>query len=287
VFGILLGPLSEAPRRAFLLDSCGHAYSRMLQLFPGISFPSYPHALPVAVAAGLAAGKAPSKADVLVPAVIDFVDGRPVTQQASVVEGPRLERFDWSGFMQTAEAAGPLGEEAARSAVVCALSTLRRYNRGGGDDLHILRGGELRLLRVVAARDIKKEELKIAPLVSHPMRIMAQCQQGWAPQVVVRRGGEIVTMYLAVTASFPASRQGILARSESEWATVSAEAEIGPAASETMSGKWATFHGLFGRSKGAGPLRARIAAWRTSPSTRSTRARPTNPMSMRTMWWSP
>jgi hypothetical protein len=228
VFGILLGPLSEAPRRAFLLDSCGHAYLRMLQLFPGVSFPSYPHALPVAVAAGPEVGKAPSKAEVLVPAIIDFVDGKPVTQQASIVEGPRLERFDWSGFMETAEAAGPLGEEAARSAVVCALSTLHRYNRGGGDDLNILRGGELRLLRVVAARDIKKGELKIAPLASHPMRITAHCQQGWAPQVVVRRGGEVMTMYLAVTASFPASRQGNLARSQTEWAAVSAEALAGP-----------------------------------------------------------
>jgi hypothetical protein len=227
VFGIILGPLSEAPRLAALFDSCGHAYLRMLQLFPGISFPSYPHALPAAVAAGPAAGKAASKADVLVPKVIDFVDGKPVTQQASVVEGVRPERFHWSAFMDTAEAARPLDEEAARSAVACALSTLRRHHSGGGDDMHILRGGEQKSLRVVAARDIKKGQLKIAPLVNHPMRIMMQCQQGWAPEVLVRRGGECKTMYLSATASFPPIRQGTLARSEHEWAEASAVAESG------------------------------------------------------------
>jgi hypothetical protein len=230
VFGILfVGRLSEAPRRAALLDACGLAYLRMLDSFPGASFPSYPYALPAAVAAGgPAAGKAASKAVVLVPKVIAFVDGKPVTQQTSVVEGkPGLERFHWSAFMETAEAAGPLDEEAARSAVSCALSSLRRHHRGGGGDMHILRGGEERTLRVVAARDIKKGELKIAPLVSHPMRIMKHCQQGWAPQVVVRHNGECKTMYLSATPSFPSSRQGTPAQSESEWALAAAVAASG------------------------------------------------------------
>jgi hypothetical protein len=227
VFAILLGTLSEAPRRVKLLDACGHAYLQMLQLFPGASFPSYPHALPAAVAAGPTAGNAVSKADVLVPLVIDFVDGKPVTQQASVVEGVRLERFHWSAFMETAEAARPLDEEAIRSVVVGALSTLRRHQEGGGEDMHILRGGEQKALRVVAARDIKKGQLKIAPLVNHPMRIVAHCQQGWAPQVVVRHGGQRTTMHLTGTASFPAIRQGTLARSMDEWAAASAVADGG------------------------------------------------------------
>jgi hypothetical protein len=227
VFAILLGTLSEAPRRVKLLDACGHAYLQMLQLFPGASFPSYPHALPAAVAAGPTAGNAVSKADVLVPLVIDFVDGKPVTQQASVVEGVRLERFHWSAFMETAEAARPLDEEAIRSVVVGALSTLRRHQEGGGEDMHILRGGEQKALRVVAARDIKKGQLKIAPLVNHPMRIVAHCQQGWAPQVVVRHGGQCTTMHLTGTASFPAIRQGTLARSMDEWAAASAVADGG------------------------------------------------------------
>jgi hypothetical protein len=173
-------------------------------IFPGVSFPPYPHALPVAAAAGPNVGAAPSEADALVPAVIKFVNGGPATQQASVAEGLRLERFDWSGSMRTAEAAGPLGEEVARSAVACALSTLRRYNHGGGDDVHILRGGGVtQNIRVVAARDIKKGELRIAPHVIHPMRITKQCPQGWAPNVVVHRGGENMTMYLTAAGAFP------------------------------------------------------------------------------------
>ena len=51
-------------------------------IFPGVIFPPYPHALPVAAAAGPNVGAAPSKADALVPAVIKFANGEPVTQQA-------------------------------------------------------------------------------------------------------------------------------------------------------------------------------------------------------------
>ncbi len=162
------------------------------------------------------------------PTVIALVHGKPVTRQASVVEGVRLERFHRSAFMETAEAARPLDEEAVRSTEVCALSTLRQHQRGGGDDMHILLGGEQRSLRVVAARDIKKGELLIAPIVGkHTLQITAQCQQGWAPQVVVRRGNECMTMYLSATASFPAIRQATLARSEDEWAAASAVADGG------------------------------------------------------------
>jgi hypothetical protein len=246
VFGILAGQLAEAPRRAALLESCGHAYLRMAKSFPDHSFPSYPYALPLAPAMGPKAGKAATKADVLVPAVITFVDGKPITQQASVVDGVRLERFDWSGYFETAEAAGPLDEEAARSAVVCALATLRRYNKGGGEDMHILRGGEGKTCRVVAARIIKKGQLKIAPLVSHPVRIAMQCTQGWAPKVVVHRGGRNITMHLSGTSTFPASRDVSLARSEKEWAAASAVAESDAPRFGDHDWKKATFHGLFG-----------------------------------------
>ena len=227
VFGMVVGPMLEGPKRAALLASCGHAYFRMARMFPGHPFPSFPYALPPVPAEGPNAGKAPTKADVLVPKVITFEGGVPVTQQASVVDGVRLELFDWSGFMQTAEAAGPLDEEAARSAVACALTSLRRHNRGGGDDMHIWRGGENKNLRVVAARLIKKGELKIAPLVSHPLRITMQCAQGWAPKVVVHRAGQKITMHLTATAAFPARRDVSLARSEQEWAAASAVAESG------------------------------------------------------------
>ncbi len=106
-------------------------------------------------------------------------------------------------------------------------ATLCRHQEGAGVASHILRGGEQKALRVVAARDIKKGQLKIAPLVNHPMRIMTKCQQGWAPQVVVRHDGQCTTMHLTGTASFPAIRQGTLARSMDEWAAASAVADGG------------------------------------------------------------
>ena len=173
VFGIVAGSLPEDSRRPSLLEACGRSYLRMRQLFPEVSFPSFPHALPnpaVAVAECIPR---------LSPKVISYVDGKPVTKQEAIVKGPSLEVFDWASHMETAEVSNQITGEAARSAIICAIETLRQHTRCSRDDVHILRGGDQKgVVRVVAARLLSKGELIIAPVVRQPTQLMKHCTQG-------------------------------------------------------------------------------------------------------------
>ena len=221
VFGIVAGSLPEASRRPMLLDACGRAYLRMRQLFPEVPFRSFPHALPTTAEA---ATECITK---LSPKMITYVDGKPVNQQDAIVVGNALEVFDWASHMETAEVTDHMTAESARSAIICALATLRQHTSCSRDDVHVLRGGAQKSVRVVAARRLSKDELIIAPLVRQPSQLMKQCTQGWAPEVTVRRGdGETDTMFMCVAAAIPQRNATAIVRTVEEWdAAESAVAE--------------------------------------------------------------
>jgi hypothetical protein len=226
VFGIVVGSLPEASRRPSLLEACGLAYLRMRQLFPEVSFQSYPHALPTTAVA--VQDRSPQACLQLCPKVLTYVNGKPVTTQETLVVGASLEVFDWATHMDTSEVLDHITCEAARSAIICAIETLRQQTRCSRADVHILRGGDHKTaVRAVAARLLSKGELIIAPVVRQPQQVMQNCCQGWAPRVTVRRGdGEATTMFMCVPASAPQRRPAAIARSVEEWdAAESAVAE--------------------------------------------------------------
>ena len=84
----------------------------MQHLFPEVSFPSFPHALPttaVAVAESITQ---------LSPKVLTYVDGKPVAAQETIVVGQTLEVLDWASHMETAEVTNQITGESARSAII-------------------------------------------------------------------------------------------------------------------------------------------------------------------------
>jgi len=93
----------------------------------------------------------------LKPEVLQFDKGGLVSEVAVVVEGETLQQFAWSQFMETSDATSQLEEDAARAAVVTALASLRRQL--GGEvhkQLSILKGGQSKQIRVVAAKSLSK-----------------------------------------------------------------------------------------------------------------------------------
>ena len=132
--------------------------------------------------------------------------------------GLSLEVFDWASHMETAEVSNQITGESARSAIICAIETLREHTSCSRDDVHILRGGDQEgVVRVVAARRLSKGELIIAPVVRQPPQLMKQCTQWWAPEVTVRRGdGEAAAMFMCVPASVLPKQPAAIVRSVEE-----------------------------------------------------------------------
>jgi hypothetical protein len=212
-FAAVFGPTAAASAsdRCDALKVIGAlAYDRIRASSPQATLPDLPFSRPriSADAAAAAAG-----VQVLVPKVIRYIDGVPVTEQDTLVTTSVLERFAWSEFMDTAEVANQLEDDVCRSAVLSAIANLRVALRTAsaaaeGNLVHIEKGGEKKGVRVVAARSFKKGELRLAPLVPSPMRIVTACTQGWAPVVRVRgQGGQLDRQFfLTVTTSLPPSR---------------------------------------------------------------------------------
>ncbi len=82
-----------------------------------------------------------------------------LTKQEKIVVGASLEVFDWSSHVETAEVLNHITDDSARSAIICAIETLRRHTRCRRADVHMLRGGDQRAaVRVVAARLLSKAQ---------------------------------------------------------------------------------------------------------------------------------
>ena len=162
----------------------------------------------------------------LKPEVLQFDKGGLVSEVAVVVEGETLQQFAWSQFFETSDATSQLEEDAARAAVVTALASLRRQL---GDEVHkqlsILKGGQSKQIRVVAAKSLSKGELKLAPLVQGALRVSTSGLHGNPPEVRIVAKGMTRTMYLCGAASFPPRCGGRSFSSVEEWSRSSAGAD--------------------------------------------------------------
>ena len=205
--GAATGCDSAAAKAERIRVVAGVAYRRLRAMAPKRSFPNLPFHVPEEphVAAAFAASK-----ESLAPKVIEYVEGRPVTFQDSVSDHMPLETFAWAEFMSTSEFDAVARDEVARSAVFSAVGQVSRQLADSCHDLlRIHRGGEHKRIRVVAAQALKAGQLRLPPMLSSQLRIVASAAQGWAPPVQVRFGGFDVTMYLAMTASFPPRRMSM------------------------------------------------------------------------------
>jgi hypothetical protein len=98
-----------------------------------------------------------------------------------------------------------------------------------GDAVHqqlsILKGGQSKQIRVVAAKSLPKGELKLAPLVQGALRVSTTGLQGNPPEVRITAKGLSRSMYLCGAASFPPRRGGRSFSSVDEWKRSSAVAD--------------------------------------------------------------
>jgi len=141
---------------------------------------------------------------VLAPKLLRFEQGKAVTSQDVLPTAILLEKFAWSEFLQSAEFAGHVADETDRSAIFSAIQSLHGMLPSAFELLDILKGGPEKKLRVLARTDIAAGALRMAPLLTHPMRVASACNQGWAPAARVKRSGlPGKEFYLTATANMP------------------------------------------------------------------------------------
>ena len=238
------GESELAPRVAAVVATCGRHYQRLQDLCqracPGACLLPFPGQLPQIEPPKPAAPK--TQEVLLQPEVLQLSKGALVNEAATVVEGHTLEQFAWSQFMETTDALSQLDDDAARSAVVTALASLRRQL---GDAVHqqlsILKGGQSKQIRVVAAKSLQKGELKLAPLVQGALRVSTTGLQGNPPEVRIVAKGMSRSMYLCGSSSFPPRRGGRSFSSVEEWSRSSAGAD-GSDAAAISDHEWKASH---------------------------------------------
>ena len=192
----------EVSRIAQLRTTGQRYFARLGGLAPKASLPNWPFPWTTVVrqpAPAVAKASTPT----LQPRILRFVDGRPVTGQDEYVPENPVEDLAWREFMSTKEVCTLLRDHAVQATVMMALYSLHAGLGFGPYPLQVQRGGDEKRIRVVAAVAVPKGGIKLVPLVNHPLRMAKQCQQGWAPDVVVEMQGERSTLYLAGTSSWP------------------------------------------------------------------------------------
>ena len=111
-------PKAEDKRRA-LEEAATRAQHRLCTMFPDSKFPVGP--FKERVAGPAAPEVSGSKKQVLVPKLIQFEDGKPVTVQEHVTTGSKAENIQWASYMASRDFFDALRNEQFRAAVAAAI----------------------------------------------------------------------------------------------------------------------------------------------------------------------
>ncbi len=199
-------PRDVASRLHDVVAASGRYYHRLQRLCaeqcPDVKLPGFPGELPSQVS--VAAVAATPKASVLQPELLQFSHGTLVQAGTVEVAADVTQHFAWNEFMETVDCSRGLDLDAGKSAVVTALSSLRRVLCGNlGKQLALHKGGDVKFVRVLAVAALKAGELKLVPMVQNMMKVTTTDSGGAPPQVNVVGQHITQSFYLCQTVSLP------------------------------------------------------------------------------------
>jgi hypothetical protein len=121
VFGIAIGARADLPSMGLRIEAIYHfgglVHRRLQGMCTGFAVEAYP--FPWNSASGVAETQGPSHQ--LQPKLIQFQDGKPMTQQDCIVQAIVSELFCWSDFMGTLSVDSALRDQAFKIAVSSAF----------------------------------------------------------------------------------------------------------------------------------------------------------------------
>ena len=207
VFGGLVG--SRGDNKLDEVFKAGHkAYIKLdgIATKIGITLGSYPFTVVSGASTVVEKDSASSRSTpvALAPKIIQYSGGVAITAQDEVTKRDVMESLQWRSFMQTAELQHSLAADANKAAAWLAIQRLYT-SLPIQDGLAILRGGEPKVVKVVAETALPAAAVVLPPLLQGSNRIVGHTTQPWALPVTIRRDSSaLVTLYLLGSASLPA-----------------------------------------------------------------------------------